>query len=94
MTEENNNPETPRRDFIATSARVVALGGMATLAITQARKGKLLANDPNCIRLETCSDCIELDSGCKLDKAQAFRAAHADDKRLDKPADRPESDNS
>ena len=77
MSEEDPNPTTGRREFIASGARWVAIGGMATLAAAQAYKAQRLAGDPNCIRLNTCADCIEFSSGCQLLKAQAFREAQA-----------------
>jgi hypothetical protein len=72
MKEETDQPQG-RREFMATGVRWVAVGGMATLATAQAYKTRRLAGDPNCIRLNTCNDCIELSSGCQLTKAQAFR---------------------
>lgn len=73
MPQDEDKPETDRREFIATGTRWIAIGGMATLATAQAYKSKRLAGDPNCIRLNTCADCIELSSGCRLTKALAFR---------------------
>jgi len=73
MPEDADNPTTGRREFLTSSTRWIAIGGMAALATTQAYKSQRLAGDPNCIRLNTCADCIELSSGCQLSKALAFR---------------------
>ncbi|MDG2214714.1 MAG: hypothetical protein P8M70_12860 [Verrucomicrobiota bacterium] len=53
-------------------------GGMAAYATWQAFKANRLKNDPNCIRLYTCDECVELTSGCKLPKAVNFRSQKAD----------------
>lgn len=72
---DTKKPSAPnRRDFLNTGARVAAVGGIAAFAAFQEIKRQRLAGDPNCIKLETCSDCIELPNGCKLDKAEQFRA--------------------
>ncbi|MCB1234253.1 MAG: hypothetical protein KDM91_04200 [Verrucomicrobiae bacterium] len=67
-------PTENRREFFATSARCFAVGGIAAFAAFQEIKRQRLVGDPNCIKLETCSDCIELSSGCRKDKAVEFRA--------------------
>ena len=78
MNQESESQNKGRRDFLATGARLFAVGGMAAFAAAQAKKSDRLANDPNCIKLFTCSDCIELPNGCQLPKAQNFRADNAD----------------
>ena len=65
----------PRRDFIAAGTRYAALGGFAAYLGAQAIKRRHLVNDPECIRLHTCRDCVEFAAGCKLPKAADFRAA-------------------
>lgn len=70
--------ETPasagRRQFFVVGARCVAVGSIAAFAAFQEVKRRRLAGDPNCIRLDTCTDCVELGSGCQKDKAVNFRA--------------------
>lgn len=78
MSEHNDIQNTGRRKFLASGARLFAVGGMAAFAAAQAKKSQRLANDPNCIKLFTCSDCIELPNGCQLPKAQDFRATNTD----------------
>ena len=63
-----------RRDFVSTGARCVAVGSIAAFAAFQEIKRQRLVGDPNCIKLETCSDCIELSSGCQKDKAVEYRS--------------------
>ena len=65
---------TKRRDFFATGMRCVIVGGIGSFAAVQEMKRRRLIGDPNCIKLETCSQCIELPAGCALDKAENFRA--------------------
>lgn len=78
MNSKSDTPKNGRREFLATGARLFAVGGMAAFATAQARKGDRLADDPNCIKLFTCSDCIELPNGCQLPKANTFRADNPD----------------
>ncbi|MCB1229832.1 MAG: hypothetical protein KDN19_06180 [Verrucomicrobiae bacterium] len=65
-----------RRQFFASGARVLAVGGMASFAAFQEWKRRQLCDDPNCIRLNTCSDCVELGAGCQKEKAKEFRASN------------------
>ena len=69
----------PRRQWISKAARSVIMTTMAAFGIGQIYKARRLANDPNCVRLYTCNDCVEY-GGCELDKAVAFRQSQ------DKPA--------
>jgi|TARA_B100001964_G_scaffold72759_1_gene82471 uncharacterized protein YlaI len=46
---------------------------MAAYAVTQSIKTHRLENDPNCIRLYTCNECVEFAAGCSLPKADKFR---------------------
>jgi len=69
---ECQNPS--RRRFFSTGARCVVAGGLAVFTAAQVIKGRRLAGDPNCIRLHTCSDCVEFSGGCTKDKAEQFRA--------------------
>ncbi len=75
---KEDNFNIDRRGFFQAGVRVVALGGMAVYATWQAFKANRLKNDPNCIRLYTCDECVELTSGCKLPKAVNFRSQKAD----------------
>jgi|TARA_B100000959_G_scaffold274516_1_gene326543 hypothetical protein len=63
-----------RRQFFKAGARVVALGGMAAYGAWQTFKARRLKNDPNCIRLTTCNQCVEFATGCQLPKAENFRS--------------------
>jgi len=63
-----------RRQFFAIGMRTLIIGGIGSFALSQEAKRRRLANDPNCIRLNTCTDCIEFSSGCTKDKAETFRA--------------------
>lgn len=73
--ESQVKPTTPaRRQFFAIGMRTLIIGGIGSFALTQEAKRRRLANDPNCIRLDTCTDCVELPSGCRKDKAETYRA--------------------
>lgn len=63
-----------RRAFLNMAARVTAFGVMGGYVVDQTIKRKRLENDPNCIKLHTCLDCIEF-GGCELDKADSARKA-------------------
>ena len=65
---------TNRRQFFSTGVRCVAIGGLTSLVAFQHSKQRRLAGDPNCIRLNTCADCMEFSSGCRKDKANQFRS--------------------
>ena len=68
-------PTAPdRRRFFALGMRGVALGGIAAFVAMQEFKRRCLIGDPNCVRLNTCSDCIEFSAGCSKDKTENFRA--------------------
>ncbi len=66
-----------RRQFFSAGVRCLGFGGVAAFAVLQERKRRRLADDPNCIRLNTCADCVEFSGGCTEDKAEAFRAKKA-----------------
>jgi hypothetical protein len=68
---------TKRRQFFAIGMRTVIIGGIGSYALSQEAKRRRLANDPNCIRLDTCQDCVELPAGCSKDKAENFRAQNS-----------------
>lgn len=75
-----NSSETPphlqatkRRQFVNAGARCLALGSIATFAAFQEIKRRRLDGDPSCIKLHTCTDCVELGSGCKKEKAVDYR---------------------
>jgi|GEM_PF-833630 len=75
--DESGNPlttSTKRRQFFATGMRCLIVGGIGSFAAMQEMKRRRLIGDPNCVRLNTCSDCVEFSSGCSLDKAEKFRA--------------------
>ena len=61
-----------RRQFLKSSSRYLLLSGFTGLVVTSEAKRRRLANDPNCIRLLTCSDCIEF-GGCTKNKANTYR---------------------
>lgn len=63
-----------RRQFLSAGVRCLAFGGVGAFVAMQEWKRRRLAGDPNCIRLNTCADCVEFSGGCTKDKAEAFRA--------------------
>lgn len=63
---------TTRRGFCVVAARLAALLVMAAFATWQETKRRRLANDPNCIKLSVCSDCLEF-GRCTKPKAQSAR---------------------
>ncbi len=71
---ETETIKANRRQFFKAGARVVALGGMAAYGAWQTFKARRLKNDPNCIRLTTCNQCVEFATGCQLPKAENFRS--------------------
>lgn len=70
---ETETIKANRRQFFQAGARVAALSGMAAYAAWQTFKARGLKNDPNCIRLYTCNQCVEFATGCQLPKAENFR---------------------
>jgi hypothetical protein len=65
-----------RRGFFVTAARSGALLALATFAAWQESKRRRLANDPNCIKVSVCSDCLEF-GRCTKPKAQSAFASRA-----------------
>jgi hypothetical protein len=61
-----------RREFLNTGARVLGLMGLGAYGVQQVTKGHRLADDPNCIKLDTCSYCVEF-GGCEKPKAENHR---------------------
>ena len=61
-----------RRGFFVRAARSAALLGLAAFAAWQETKRRRLENDPNCIKLSACSDCVEF-GRCIKPKAQFVR---------------------
>jgi hypothetical protein len=61
-----------RRGFFITAARSAALLALTTFAAWQETKRRRLANDPNCIKISVCSDCVEFGQ-CTKPKAQSAR---------------------
>jgi len=72
MTPLSNSPSN-RRQFLNASARYVILGGLATYAVSQGLKAGRLVADPNCVKLYSCSDCVEF-ARCTKTKADDFRS--------------------
>ena len=61
-----------RRHFFVSAARSGVLLALATFAAWQESKRRRLANDPNCIKLSVCYECMEFDR-CSKPKAQSAR---------------------
>ncbi len=76
MSDPVNQAASNRRRFFAHGARIIALGGFTAFAAAQEIKRRRLAGDPDCIRLNTCADCIEFSAGCVKPKADSFRQSH------------------
>ena len=68
-------PQLPvnRRGFFTAAARAAALLALAAFAGGQEIKRRRLANDPNCLKLTTCSECTEF-GRCTKPKAQDARS--------------------
>jgi hypothetical protein len=66
-----------RRGFFVSAARSGALLALATLAAWQETKRRRLANDPNCLKLSVCSECVEF-GRCTKPKAQSARHDSSD----------------
>lgn len=66
----NATPTQPtnRRGFFISAARTVALVAMAAFAVWQETKRRRLADDRNCIKVLSCSDCVEF-GRCSKSKA-------------------------
>jgi len=69
MTEKK---EQNRREFLNTGARALGMIGLGAYGVQQVTKGRRLVDDPNCIKLDTCSYCVEF-GGCQKPKADAAR---------------------
>lgn len=63
-----------RRQFLRAGTRYALLSALGGLAVAGELKRRRLADDPNCIRVWTCADCVEF-GGCTKPKAQDFRQA-------------------
>jgi hypothetical protein len=74
--DDQPQPDPRRREFLRGAARFLMLGGLGAYFIQQRQRAALLANDPSCIKLNTCSDCIEF-SGCSLPKSHTHREEQA-----------------
>ncbi len=61
-----------RRGFLIAEARWAALLGLAAFAAWEETKRRRLANDPNCIKLSACSECVEF-GRCAKPKSQTAR---------------------
>lgn len=67
-----NETSSDRRQFLSTAVRTVAFGAIGAYTIGQHVKRERLANDPNCVKIHTCAQCIEF-GGCELPKAESAR---------------------
>lgn len=65
-----------RRGFFVTAARSGALLALAAFAVWQETKRRRLANDPDCIKLSVCSECVEF-GRCIMPKATVARQANS-----------------
>lgn len=74
----NRIPKGPltRRSFFTTAARSGALLVLGAFAGWQELKRRRLANDPDCIRLNTCAECVEFNR-CLKPKALDARQTDA-----------------
>lgn len=72
--DDGRDVKRTRREWLVTGARTLLLGGAAGLFVQQLRRGGRPAGSPTCPEPPTCRGCLELDSGCRLPKATAFRA--------------------
>jgi hypothetical protein len=63
-----------RRQFLQAGTRYALLSALGGLAVAGELKRRRLADDPNCVRLWTCTDCVEFGS-CAKPKAQDFQQA-------------------
>ena len=70
----NRSTSLDRRQFLKSGMRYVLLTGLASLAVAGEAKRGRLENDPNCVHLWTCADCLEFD-GCAKPKARDFQQA-------------------
>lgn len=68
----NHSTSFDRRQFLKSGMRYTLLTGLASLAVVGEVKRRRLANDPNCVHVWTCADCIEF-GACVKPKAQDFR---------------------
>jgi|RhiMethySRZTD1v2_1073278.scaffolds.fasta_scaffold3001523_2 hypothetical protein len=62
-----------RRGFLVSGARTGGMLALATFAAWQETKRRRLANDPNCLKLSVCSECVEF-GRCPKPRAQAARS--------------------
>lgn len=70
---EQGSNESSRRHFLASIARVGLLGAMGTYFVAQRIKFNRLLDDPDCIIVSTCKQCVEF-GGCELPKSDLARA--------------------
>jgi hypothetical protein len=61
-----------RRQFLQAGTRYALLSALGSLAVAGELKRRRLADDPNCVRVWTCADCVEF-GACAKPKAQDFR---------------------
>ena len=65
-----------RRGFFIAAARSAAFLALTTFAAWEETKRRRLANDPNCLRLSACSECIEF-GRCTKPKSQSARQSRS-----------------
>ena len=68
-----NNPSTfNRRELLESVVRFGFLGAAGVFTVQQLRRAERLKDDPTCIKLDTCNECIEF-GGCSLPKSVNYR---------------------
>lgn len=70
---QDNGRTFARREMLHGAARLFLVGGLFTYFVHQRKRSLMLTGDGNCVKLETCSDCIEF-GGCDLPKSHDHRA--------------------
>ena len=65
-----------RRRFLLAGGRLLALGGLASFVLAQEAKRRRLPDDPKCIELYTCKECVEF-GRCAKPKAERFRVSQS-----------------
>ena len=68
----NLSSSLDRRQFLKSGMRGVLLTGLGALAVAGEAKRRRLENDPNCVHIWTCADCVEF-GACAKPKAEDFR---------------------
>lgn len=73
-THAHARPPVPvnRRGFFVAASRSAAFVALAAFATWEEAKRRRLANDPNCLKLSGCADCVEL-GRCPRPRAESAR---------------------